>query len=98
MTTRLGPQTPPMFPAPEPRPLRLPASKPPGRGKGRWTKHRPKNPFKCDLCLAVLAEAGGVGPATNPAKFRRQNDTVDEFLCYGHAQLRREQTGETGGH
>jgi hypothetical protein len=82
----------PMFEVPAaPKVFGLKTTASPGTPK--WSKYRPKNPVKCDDCLAYLAQNGGNGPATNPAKFKRTVGAEFRLLCYPHAEARRQQDG-----
>jgi hypothetical protein len=62
-------------------------------GTPKWSKYRTKNPVKCDDCLLFLAQNGGRGPASNPAKFKRAAGGEFRLLCYSHAEARRDQDG-----
>lgn len=89
MTDPLG--TLPMFPPPEPTPVAKPYNDvSAGHGPIRYAKYRPKNPVKCDDCLGALAAAGGNGPATRPAAFKRTQAGANTLLlCHEHTALRK---------
>jgi len=70
--------------------VRRPAEPTPGI---KWSKYRPVNPVKCDRCLRRLAEQGGRGPASYPAKWKRVQNGNDELLCYDHAAKQRSRDG-----
>jgi hypothetical protein len=71
-----------------------PARKTPvGNGKPKWGKYRPAKAVKCDDCLAVLAEADGVGPACRIARWKRTHGGADRILCGGHMAQRRHDDG-----
>jgi hypothetical protein len=65
----------------------------PADAKPKWTRYRPKNPVKCDRCMAVHAETGGKGPLAAQAKFSRTAGGVRELLCYQHTQAQRARDG-----
>ena len=86
----------PLFGEPEPAARPEPAAAAPSAACASWSKYRPKNPVKCDRCMAVLAETGGAGPIAAQAKFRRKAGSVIELLCYVHAEAQRQRDGLPG--
>lgn len=82
----------PLFGEPDPieRPAPESAAATSASTKPKWAKYRPKNPERCDHCMAYLAESGGSGPLAAQAKFSRTVGKVKELLCYQHAQQQRE--------
>ncbi len=61
--------------------------------KPKWAKYQTVRGAKCDDCMLVLAQAGGTGPASRPARWRRIQGDADLLLCYGHAAIRRREDG-----
>jgi hypothetical protein len=84
----------PAFEMPEPvkRPAPRTAQKA-GTTPPKWARYRPKNPVKCDHCMAVHVETGGRGPLAAMASFSRTAGGVRELLCYQHAQTQRVKDG-----
>jgi hypothetical protein len=59
-------------------------------GKSRWTRLRLKNRVPCDECIALLHEAGGVGPYARAARWRLNRNGRSLYLCHDHEQVWRE--------
>lgn len=79
----------PMFDVPEAAPR--PAPRRQGDNpKPVWSKYRPKNPVRCDDCVAVLVEAKGKAPASLSARWKRKAGGTDRLLCVPHANKQRE--------
>jgi hypothetical protein len=74
----------------EPEPAERPVPKDASTDRPRWTKYRPKNPVKCDHCMAALAETDGRGPIAALARYSRAAGGGRELLCLRHAQIQRE--------
>lgn len=75
----------PLFDPPTPDPVRHPQVTP-KPGRPTWSRYRPKNPVKCDDCMAVHAETGGRGPIAGMARWRRAVGRDYRLLCYAHAR------------
>lgn len=83
----------PMFPEPDPPEVTLYSDVSSGYGPIRYAKYKqPKTRrVKCDDCLAALVAAGGNGPASHPAAFRRTQQGANTLLlCHLHKQARKE--------
>lgn len=81
----------PLFDAPDPdRSYRRPKNAQSEKTKTRpkWSRYRPKNPVRCDDCMAQLAETGGREP-TWPlnARWQRKAGGARRLLCYQHALI-----------
>lgn len=64
-------------------------------GRPTWSKYRPLNAVKCDDCMLALYQAKGEAPASKPARWKRKQGASFLLLCYGHADLWREEDGLT---
>lgn len=65
------------------RPARV---QPVGNGKPRWLTYKAKRAEKCDACFILLVKAGGLGPLTRPARWRRITNGTPMYLCSPHAE------------
>ena len=81
--------TAPMFDLPQAERPPTPRKATPAKAAPVWSKHMPKNPVKCDHCMAVLAENDGQGPHSRLARFKRKEGGQVLLLCYPHAQTQR---------
>lgn len=61
--------------------------------KGSYSRYQPKARVACDECIAVLHEAGGVGPPPRGARMTRRGGDRTLRLCGAHAALWRDLDG-----
>lgn len=57
----------------------------------QWSRYHPKDRIPCDECIALLHEAGGIGPYARSARWKCKTGTEILLLCSEHTDARRKE-------